>query len=140
MLQFFLKKNLKTKKLCEGKGSIFGTILECSICWINYSQIQASKVKMTINFEKTNPSRLKTLITGIRQYVGSFNAHYIIFRNVEIFRKYFFLRKNSICEEIYKIFVNILFYFDMETSNLINLFQWTCVEAGLLLQDSFVWQ
>jgi hypothetical protein len=39
----FLKKILKKKLVCEGKGSILGTILECSTCWNNHSGIEAFK-------------------------------------------------------------------------------------------------
>jgi len=43
MLQFKKKEILKKILFCEGKGSIFGTILECSICWNNYSGLEAFK-------------------------------------------------------------------------------------------------
>jgi hypothetical protein len=42
-----------------------------------------------------------------KSHLGSFNTNYVIFRNVKIFKKYFFQKKN-IVKEIKIIFENTL--------------------------------
>ncbi len=68
MLQIFIYfLNSQKKYFCvKEKEAFLGLFWNIPIGWIKYSAIEASEVKMTINFGKTNPSRLKTLITGIR--------------------------------------------------------------------------
>jgi hypothetical protein len=66
-------------------------------------------------------------------YLGSFDTHYIIFRNVEILRIFFF-QITKICEEKYWVFKNILFV-KMKILKVINYSTamcWSCKGTRVL--------
>ncbi len=70
----------------------------------------------------------------IAWYLGSFHTNYIIFRNVEIFRFYFFWKNKKIVKGNYGIFSGILFYLlKWKFSNFNLIIRQTCLQVAKVL-------